>query len=361
MHLLWDTLEELNEASFKNSDLQKKAIQELSRYFTEDRKLLSTNYFKKNHLLAAYLTYFLPLNFHKALLLLRAHAKTLDLNKERVLICDFGCGPATATLAFLAYLSEQREKPAQEQPFKVRTVEIHLVDAQKEALDVAKKLISAFAKKLKINVDVKTHTEPPQKLTFDLSLVLNVLNELPTGETETDALLQLWQDTAGGYLIIEPSHRVSSQRLVRFRERLLSVAKEEAKILGPCTHQEKCPVNRTKHWCHFSEPTYDDQMIQLSLQSFDNPRLWLKFSYLFLQKAQPTPWDQKAFRAIGDLHPSGPGFVAIDLCQPNTKKVLKLPQKLPAHVFRGLVRGALVQMDGNKFQAKPIVKRLLKR
>jgi ribosomal protein RSM22 (predicted rRNA methylase) len=146
---------------------------------------------------------------------------------------------------------------------------------------------------------------------------------------------------------MEPGHRVSSQKLIRLRERL---RQEKAYILGPCTHEGTCPLLRTKHWCHFSEPVEDENLIQMNRALFGDNRPWLKFSYVFVSRT-PKEHAPNAYRAIGDLHLSGPGMVAIDLCTPEAKKPLKIPRTTPEDLLNALVRGSLVTVSSHKTDA----------
>jgi ribosomal protein RSM22 (predicted rRNA methylase) len=175
---------------------------------------------------------------------------------------------------------------------------------------------------------------------YSLAIAANVLNELPDGRP----LERLWAEVSGTFLILEPGHRVSSQKLIRLRERL---REEKAHILGPCAHEERCPLVRTKHWCHFSEPVGDEQLIKMNRALFGDNRPWLKFSYLFLSREAQGARAQQ-HRAIGDLHLSGPGMVAIDLCAPDDKKPLRLPRTAPADLLESLVRGSLVTLSPYK-------------
>jgi SAM-dependent methyltransferase len=354
---VWELIKEELGAGFAEDRQLQADIRRLSLAFTEGRGELEADYLENKRQSRAYLAYFLPLNFEKVRTLFEAHSsfwpETLPARPQRWL--DLGCGPGTATLAaLLAYRTRYRKTT------EMPAVQIDLVDSQESALEMAETLVRDFATKQGLNVSTRRYRSWSEVLknqadaSYDLALAANVLNELPaeSGAEGRELLLDIWDRTTGAFLVLEPGHRVSSQRLIRFRERLLKAGK--MRILGPCSHVEKCPLHRSKHWCHFSEPNIDGQLIDLNLRVFKNPRAWLKFSYVFFKREEPSPRDPRLFRAIGDLHLSQ-GKLAIDLCQPEFKKSLKLPRNLPPDLRTTLVRGALVQLSEDGYEVESAV------
>lgn len=364
MKPFWDLLDETLGENFAEDHELQDTIRQLSAAFTEDRAALPRDYLEDPELQAAYLAYFVPLNFEKVYLLLSSMAgvwpKELDLTRPQLWL-DFGSGPGTATLAALAAFKNRYKKLE-----KLPQIHVLLVDTQTGALNLADNLVRGFAAKLGLEVETELLTELPMAdtgrvATYDLSLAANVLNELPA-EASAEArelLMQVWDATSGACLVLEPSHRVASSRLVRFRERLLKDSRDVVTVLGPCKHAEKCPVHRTKDWCHFSEPTREGRLIDLNLRVFKNPRNWLKFSYLLVRRGEAMPaWDGKTFRAVGDLHEAGTKQLAIDLCKPGEKFELRVPKNLPPELRGDLVRGATVTIGENRnITARPITKR----
>lgn len=359
MRELWETLSDKLGANFaEDVDLQAD-IRRLSQAFTEARDELPTDYLESERARDAYLAYYLPLNFEKVRTLLGAHAKELwpELPKNELRWVDFGCGPGTATLAALGAFKLRFKED------KLPAINVQLVDHQESARKLAAELVRDFAKKAGMTVKIESHNELPESARYDLALAANVLNELPAaedvaqGEEGREILMKLWDQTEGAFLVLEPGHRVSSQRLVRFRERVLKGDRAKTAIIGPCPHVEKCPVYRTKDWCHFSEPVTDGRLIDLNLRIFRDKRSWLKFSYVLFQRGEPQVFDKRTFRAIGDVHISK-GRDAIDLCQPNEKFVLYVPHNLPPLLKDNLVRGASVRVGEDRhLTARALTKR----
>lgn len=284
----------------------------------------------------AYLEYYLPLNFFKFSSVLKNTEKSVELTGKAAFDLglkwvDFGCGPGTASLAALCFHSDQ----VREGKTKAGLVEIQLVDQSKHMLVSAEKIIDALAAELGIAVKITTSLTP-KYFKFDSLFLANALNEM---EEDVMKLMAPWlsppddfAETPRNLIMLEPSHRVSSQRLIRFRERLKT---SQWTFLAPCTHQGSCPLIRSKHWCHFSEKTNDADLIDLNQSIFKDPRLYLKYSYLVARNPEPLPQatafakeDRELFRAIGDWHPAGPGHEGIDLCQPEIKLLMKtgIPQ-----------------------------------
>ncbi|MGE4232771.1 MAG: small ribosomal subunit Rsm22 family protein [Bacteriovoracia bacterium] len=323
---------QLLESTLKVRDLSRfrREILYISQKFTSHRQSLrNDSYFSRNK--NGYLAYFLPLNYLKSNLI-------LDRYQPKLGNCwvDFGCGPGTATLAALSSLKGKREK-----------IKIHLVDSDPSALEVARTLVSDFAYMLQIPVEIKTAQKLEVGIKFSAFFATNVLNELQETESLEKTLTQADSNSVAFFL--EPSHRVASQKLIRFRKRLLDSKK--LKVIGPCLHQETCPLYRTKHWCHFSEPLRDKTLLNLNRKVFQNHRSWLKFSYLLIKREKPETFEKtNRFLLIGDLHQKGKNHMAVDLCVPNKKEELLLPASFARRFpkVKEVRRGSVVELDSSK-------------
>lgn len=308
------------------------AARQIHTRYTDDRAAgAKAGFLAGPEALVGYLAAYAPQNYFKVLVLLQAHKPRLG---RRWL--DFGCGPGTATMAALEHAARTGD---------VAPRQIMLVEKDDAFRKLAKRLVENYADDLGIEVEVldagtlREGLEAFEEDPIDLALAANVLNELPDGSP----IEALWARTAGTLFSLEPGHRVSSQKLSRLRERLVKAG--GIRILGPCMHHGACPVVRSNHWCHFSEPTPDQRLVHHNEQLFGDKRPWLKFSYLMAERSpegKTHPWDGRSFRAIGDLHPSGEGQLAIDLCQPDAKRPLRMKYTAPLSLQKKLVRGARV-------------------
>jgi ribosomal protein RSM22 (predicted rRNA methylase) len=372
-------------------------------YFNSEQKIkayctyfLPLNFYKITHLLQSHNQWF--------------NEKFLN---SKITVLDFGSGPGTATLALMHVLSQKKintdektfeSKAKNKTPFTNKTntdtillasktsidraslkseanidrtslwskanidrtslwskanitLEIILCDKEEKILKTAKNLIQKFSKLTNITIDkIWCFNEKnffqelnEKKFLFDFVFCANVLNELPPLSNERETLLKLWDNTSNAFLIVEPSHRVSSQRLIRFRKRMLDDAQKTCEIIGPCLHHLACPLYRTKNWCHFSKKIEDDFFINFSRKIFKTSRDWLKYSYLFFRRLKTErsyDWDEISYRAIGDLHlVSNPKkAVAIDLCKPNEKKVYLESRSKYNELKSKWYRGAVIKI-----------------
>jgi len=153
-------------------------------------------------------------------------------------------------------------------------------------------------------------------------------------------------------LILEPSHRVASQKLIRLRKRLIETKTSSfLKILGPCTHEKECPLFRSsRDWCHFSDRIADPRLVTMGRKIFKSSRDWMKYSYLFLEQTSSAPVSKKnqdgeLYRAIGDLHPTRRGTYAIDVCTPGKKIEWYYPKSIAPSKKLRLFRGALIRRE----------------
>lgn len=347
MNFLWRILEERLGKNFDSDSKIARAVLEVSRSFTGDRKPALGQYLREEELRTGYLAYFLPLNAAKTFFLLKRH---LDPKSPPLKILDFGCGPGTASLAYLGWYAETKMK---------NPITIMLVDHETKSLDLAQKTVRQAARDLKIDVSVHTLpkicAENDGKILFetDLILAVNVLNELPAEKPVFEDLLKSSFSKTRKILIIEPSHRVASQKLIRLRKRLLSHQSNGhfTHVLGPCTHAQECPLFRTRNWCHFSDKIEDVRLVEMGRKIFKSSRDWMKYSYLFLEQNEQAiqdrlrPEKNTSLRAIGDLHLTRRGTYAIDVCTPGKKLEFFFPRTIPANKKKTLFRGALIRSE----------------
>jgi ribosomal protein RSM22 (predicted rRNA methylase) len=342
---LWATLDKAlalsAETPFDATPQFQRAVLDLHEALTTNRSQDLSRYMSQASHRSAYAGYYLPLNALKFLNIFEKHHQAFSKSLPDGWI-DYGCGPGTASLAALIYLSKNKQRPSQ-------TIPIFLYDKESKIMTLASKLVASTAKNLGLPVQIQClhrasdlkHSTTPNVLAGN---IINELRDFKFFEAELNL------EAINTVLFLEPSHRASSQKLITLRELVLDKKNSEAqyglKPTGPCTHQQRCPLADSKHWCHFSEPMTSERLRRMNLAIFDNPRLWLKFSYLLLTKPRPTAASSNLWhRAIGDVHMSGPDHLAIDLCQPDTKRVLRLKVRaMESLVSKGLGRGALVKV-----------------
>lgn len=178
-------------------------------------------------------------------------------------ILDLGCGPATASLAFL-YLLQEKNIQAE--------VEFHLVDYNRNILQDAQTLASTRLPRISRVFKISVHAESqdirryPWKGKFDLVVLNHVLNEwvrLTAHERAAWLVSKLTEhlNESGLVALLEPALKRPTRELMAMRS---SVGRESSPLgaPGPCLHQQSCPMLKaTKNdWCHFylnwQEPEY---------------------------------------------------------------------------------------------------------
>ncbi|MCP5467727.1 MAG: methyltransferase domain-containing protein [Deltaproteobacteria bacterium] len=272
---------------FNDKDLRffSKAVRQLSDLFTKERAELPSGYL--NHLPwhIAYLLYFLPINFSKACFVFQKFPKSF-WQRSNFKLLDLGCGPASASLAFLHCLS-QKNKEAE--------VEIHLLDQNRKILGSAQDLLKNWQenekliKKTSARLESKNLLKARFQQRFDLIIFHHVINEMTSlGALERAEWLHPFLSQhltdQGLVAIIEPALKRPTRELMALRDHLIE---ESWEVLAPCLHQKICPMlASTRHdWCHFyadwKEPTY----LQKLDRFIGNDNRHLKLAYLILAKS----------------------------------------------------------------------------
>lgn len=314
-----------------------RGIQELSDRFTEGRAQARAmqSYFEHERFRSSYLLYFLPLQAKKFLTLFEQYAAALaplERAKE-IRIADFGAGPATASLAFLLWLSQRPQIPER--------IVLEWVDTQAAILKDATELVRVFTElvpRFRDRITVRTHVRNWWECTdlietgapLDLALFGNVLNEgMAQGPRVTDFWKRLLaRGQSAGTLWVEPADRGSSQLISRLRDAALAegwVFPPQAAsdgtagasaIWGPCLHAGKCPLAEGRDWCHTSVRAeiqgtwFRDFSIGLG-----SLREWVKYSYLWFaghghpaQHPGPTP---PYYRVVSDPLDDGRSLLCV--------------------------------------------------
>jgi ribosomal protein RSM22 (predicted rRNA methylase) len=180
----------------------------------------------------AYALYYLPINAAKVEILL----PVLESLPSPLRVLDFGCGPATASLALLL----QTDQP----------IELTCVDSSPQMRDVAKVLLSASPMrerltKLSILSDVPAGS-------YDLIVASNVLAELDEKQ-QSEILHTFLAHLAphGFLLLMEPGQQGHTRRLMSVRDRILR-ERHDISPLFPCHRKDDCPMLTTslEDWCH---------------------------------------------------------------------------------------------------------------
>lgn len=267
---------------------------------------------------AAYLAYYLPLNFARASAV--AHeAHTRGFFSGLSTLIDFGAGPGTAQMA----ISDR---------FTGLTTSI-CIDRSREPLELHKRLLEGSTQ----NIAWRTETSPESLPRRDTRLAVfsyaaTELERLPSWATESEAIL-----------LIEPSTREDGRALLRTRSALLTSGYH---AWAPCSHQGPCPLldSSERDWCHDriewdAPPGWDALERELPMKNRT-----LTYSYVLLRKTPPPTTRPHLARVIGDpLVEKGKTRQLI--CQGPSREFLAwFPQRMKGRT-PDLNRGDLIELS----------------
>lgn len=194
-----------------------KNVMLLSELYTQGNG--SPDVWKNPDLENAYLAYYFPLNSVRISRALQMISLP-ELFEGITHVNELGSGPGTAHLTFQAL--------NQKWPWLA-------IEKAKEAGQRHKKLAD------ELGLQLPEFVEEPKNLQSSLGVFSYVL---------TETALPPWAFECKSLFIVEPSMRNASRSLIQVRQHLID---EGFEVLGPCTHQEGCPLllHTSKDWCHF--------------------------------------------------------------------------------------------------------------
>jgi ribosomal protein RSM22 (predicted rRNA methylase) len=175
----------------------------------------------------AYLHVRLPATYAACSTALRHCAETLPEFVPQSLL-DLGSGPGSAILA------SQQQFPALEQ--------IVAVERDAELAKLASELVGTSIRQLQSDI---RSAELPKS---DLVIASYCLGEI-AGKDRIALIDRAWAATSGLLMVIEPGTPDGYARIVAVRDHLLAAG---AKMVAPCPHAQRCPMQGTHDWCHFA-------------------------------------------------------------------------------------------------------------
>ena len=258
--------------SFKKPEQLARAIKQLSDFYIANPS--GTTPWTEKWAQAAYLAYFLPLNFARVRRAVDKAAQAGFFEGLETMV-DFGSGLGSAQLAIAQEKSDWKQVICHDQS----SIPMRLHE---------KLLSSTEGMQWQTNFAPGTLPDANSRLAV-LSYVFTELAELPKWARESDALL-----------IIEPSTREDGRRLQALRGDLIQSGFQ---AFAPCTHQKACPllVDSERDWCHDRlEWTGDSEWESLE-QHLPMKNRTLTFSYLAVRKSKsPTLPNGQLGRIVGD-------------------------------------------------------------
>lgn len=207
-------------------------------------------------------------------------------------IVDLGSGPGTLLWTL--------------QACGIKPEKFTAVEADKEMMQLAQTLY----KKLHPQMEVSWHLDTIEKFTpaesYDLAVLSYVLNEL----TSTKNILEKIESYTTSYiLILEPGTPDGYKRILGLRDQALS---KGWYILAPCPHGLKCPLEKTKKWCHFYvrlARRKEHKLAKDASLGYEDE----KFCYLLLSRKAPS-----SIKApILDFPNKSKAGISFPICHPN--------------------------------------------
>lgn len=205
-------------------------------------------------------------------------------------VLDIGAGTGAATWAVADLINAKQ---------------ITCLERENEMRKMGSMLMNKYMPEIKWKQFDLTKDEISEKA--DLVITSYVINEL-NQEDRQKALLRMWEATNGLLVIIEPGTPEGFLHILEAREMLLE---KGANIVSPCTHNEKCPINK-EDWCSFYTRVARSKM-QKQAKNGELGYEDEKFSYIAFSKI-PTEKPE----AIILRHPQiFSGYVKVKLCTKN--------------------------------------------
>ncbi|HQS83582.1 MAG: hypothetical protein B7Y25_02075 [Alphaproteobacteria bacterium 16-39-46] len=157
---------------------------------------------------------------------------------------------------------------------------------------------------------------------FDLVSLCYLLSEIPP-KSQMGLLETAWAKTGDVLMIVEPGTPLGFSNITRARQFL----KERGGFFcAPCPHQNKCPLEDTKDWCHF-KVRLTRSRLHRHLKSASLPYEDEKYSYLIVQK---KPLERNPLEGRILKNPlKRPGHLIFDLCTHTGEERITVSKKTP--------------------------------
>jgi ribosomal protein RSM22 (predicted rRNA methylase) len=158
----------------------------------------------------------------------------------------------------------------------------------------------------------------------DLVTAAYVLNELDP-QARPRVIEQLWNLTAGAFVVVEPGTPAGWQRILGVRDQLIGLG---GHVVAPCPHMKPCPL-ASPDWCHFAQRVARSRLHR-QVKGADMPWEDEKFSYVAVRR---QPLTTKRARIIARPRNAG-GHTTLKLCQPDGASATKILSRRNGEAFK---------------------------
>jgi ribosomal protein RSM22 (predicted rRNA methylase) len=151
-----------------------------------------------------------------------------------------------------------------------------------------------------------------------------VLNELDP-QARSRVIEQLWNLTAGAFVVVEPGTPAGWQRILGVRDQLIGLG---GHVVAPCPHMKPCPL-ASPDWCHFAQRVARSRLHR-QVKGADMPWEDEKFSYVAVRR---QPLTTERARIIARPRNAG-GHTTLKLCQPDGASATKILSRRDGEAFK---------------------------
>lgn len=342
-----------------------KGVKALNQIFTTERQNTKQNYFFDPVMRSGYLAYFLPVNVMKAFSIFTKLNPSIV--KEKISILDIGSGPLTLTLSYLFFLEKKLKKKKGKWLIEITALEQN-EKILKDGISLLQNWVEVSELKNKVTLKIKPIVRNAlsfkmNRKKFDIFLVGNFLNEITSRAKQQKSILDYLNQFShqnSQIFFLEPSTKKVARDLQALRDCLLE--KSSFRVLGPCLHQEICPLNVTAKadWCHFLEPWSSPKFIQQFDKKVGLKKTNLMYSYLFMQNHFTPKEEAEKFIAISNAMKLKGRLELIGCGQAGRVKFIRsnINESKQNDIFKGIHRGqyfSYPDLQTAKFQVDRIV------
>jgi ribosomal protein RSM22 (predicted rRNA methylase) len=223
----------------------------------------------------AYRYYFLPLNYQRNTRVIQ-QGQQVHFFENLSYFIDWGCGPATASLALQNILQSKIQKQI-------------LIDRSKLPFQVFNDFHQNLVKPEKTTEpSLQTYFDQSERTCLVLSYSLTEVEKLPKGWEHFEALM-----------ILEPSTSEDGRNLISLRADLI---KAGFSIWAPCTHHLDCPLlaESKSDWCHDRVHVEAPDWFWSLDSRLPMKNKTITTSYLLARKKKPQKFEKNIARLTGD-------------------------------------------------------------
>lgn len=310
------------------------AVKTLSAGLTGNRQLVGKGYMDDPALLGAYLLFYWPVSYAQS----RYALGHLPSRPRSVL--DLGSGPAPMSFAALDHGAG----------------EVIAADRSEQALKLAAELAGEAGEPLALRKWDPLKGERIPDGSFDLVMMGHFLNELWVEDVdEAGKITGLIEKVSGSLrkggviLIIEPALLLTSRRLLKVRDVLVS---KGFSIQAPCLFKAECPaLKKEGNTCHTDRSWEPPKMVKEIARAAGLHKDALKMSFLALAP-KGVKWPElpegRIFRIVSEILESNKRRRLVG-CGPEGRIGLSIQEKDITEgnkIFLRLNRGDVVRIDG---------------